>query len=138
MKRLHIGLSVSDLERSITYYTALFATPPTVRKPDYAKWMLDDPLVNFSISTRLAKSGVDHLGIQSDDGADVVQATARLERDGIHKVETPDTTCCYFHSDKVWSWDPDGVAWEIFKTHGPSDEYGTDAIEPAPVRAACC
>jgi catechol 2,3-dioxygenase-like lactoylglutathione lyase family enzyme len=138
MKRLHVGLSVTDLERSIAYYTVLFDAEPVVRKPDYAKWMLDDPRVNFSINSRLANAGVDHLGIQTDDTSEVGVTAARLARDGIHKVETPGATCCYARSDKVWSWDPDGVAWEVFKTHGQTEDYGTDSIEPAPARQACC
>ena len=142
MKRLHVALTVADLDASIAYYTALFDAEPAVRKPDYAKWMLDDPRVNFAINTRSKTIGVDHLGIQSDEVADVGITAERLGRDGIHKVETPNTTCCYARSDKVWSWDPDGVAWEVFKTHGASEEYGTDLIEPAPAPArateACC
>jgi catechol 2,3-dioxygenase-like lactoylglutathione lyase family enzyme len=154
MKRLHVHVSVDDLQRSIGFYSALFATEPAVVKPDYAKWMLDDPRVNFAISTRGRAAGLDHLGIQVEDKTDLREVYARLRTAGGRVVEQGETTCCYAKSEKSWIDDPSGIAWETFLTTGESTDYGDgsgerdarvahakaccQAARSAPVAAACC
>jgi catechol 2,3-dioxygenase-like lactoylglutathione lyase family enzyme len=141
MKRLHVHVSVNDLEASVRFYSQLFASGPTVRKPDYARWMLDDPRVNFAISRRDGRPGVQHLGIQVEDRAELTEVYRRLQRAERPVIEEGETTCCYAHSEKSWIDDPQGVRWETFLTTGESTVYGTDKIwsraEPAG-RAACC
>ena len=134
MKRLHINLAVSDLESSIRFYTTLFAAEPTVTKPDYAKWMLDDPRVNFAISDRASRKGVDHLGIQVETKAELTEVFQRLRAADAPVRETGATTCCYARSEKAWISDPEGIAWETFLTHGESVVYGEDIdISPAAI-----
>lgn len=136
MKRLHVHLAVSDLDQSIRFYSTLFATAPTLRKPDYAKWMLDDPRVNFAISQRSAETGVRHLGIQAEDQGELAQVYERLQNADRPVLEEGATTCCYAKSEKSWVEDPQGVKWETFFTSGESTTYGTD--EPEIPRAHCC
>ena len=116
MKRIHIHVGVADLEQSIGFYSALFATQPSVVKADYAKWMLDDPRVNFAISTRGKRPGLDHLGIQ-------VESKDELGAGGTI-IEQGQTTCCYAKSEKSWIDDPAGISWETFFTTGESTHYG--------------
>ncbi|MEO7149157.1 MAG: ArsI/CadI family heavy metal resistance metalloenzyme [Rhodanobacteraceae bacterium] len=118
MKRFHVHVNVIDLDASIGFYSTLFGVAPEVRKPDYAKWMLDDPRVNFAISQRDRAAGVDHLGLQADDGAELEVTGARLAAADAVALAERGTTCCYAHSDKYWAEDPQGVRWEIFHTHG--------------------
>ena len=124
MKRLHVHVSVDDLSRSIGFYSALFASQPSVVKSDYAKWMLDDPRVNFAISTRGREPGLDHLGIQVETGDELQEVYARLRQAGGNIVEQGQTTCCYAKSEKSWIDDPAGIAWETFRTTGESTDYG--------------
>jgi catechol-2,3-dioxygenase len=128
MKRLHVHVSVKDLGASIRFYSQLFATAPTVRKTDYAKWMLDDPRVNFAISQRDSKTGVQHLGIQVENRSELTEVYERLKRADAPVIEEGETTCCYAHSEKSWIDDPQGVQWETFLTSGESTVYGTDEI----------
>jgi catechol 2,3-dioxygenase-like lactoylglutathione lyase family enzyme len=140
MKRLHVHVSVLDLDASIRFYSELFATDPTVRRPDYAKWMLEDPRVNFAISQRDRSSGVQHLGIQVEDRAELAEIYARLERAQGRVIEQGETTCCYAQSEKSWIEDPQGVQWETFLTSGESPEYAADEIGPRatePVATPC-
>ena len=138
MKRFHVHLSVDDLARSVRFYSAVFAAEPTVVKPDYAKWMLEDPRVNFAISARgRATAGVDHLGIQAEDETELHEVYARLQRADGPTVEQAKTTCCYATSDKTWILDPQGVSWETLLTHGDSTVYG-DSFSQADLKAACC
>jgi catechol 2,3-dioxygenase-like lactoylglutathione lyase family enzyme len=123
MKRFHVHVGVKDLEQSIRFYASLFAAEPTVRKPDYAKWMLDDPCVNFAISEKGA-GGIDHLGIQAEDADELAEIHGRLETAGADVFEEGQTTCCYAQSEKSWINDPQGVAWETFRTLGESTKYG--------------
>ena len=129
MKRLHVSVAVSDLDGSVQFYSTLFGAEPTVLKTDYAKWMLDDPRVNFSISSRGTRKGVDHLGIQVDDDAELAAVADRLSRAGksIHRQKA--TTCCYATSNKAWVHDPENIAWETFHTFGESTVYGEESIE---------
>jgi catechol 2,3-dioxygenase-like lactoylglutathione lyase family enzyme len=140
VKRLHVHVSVKDLDASVRFYSQLFATDPTVRKPDYAKWMLEDPRVNFAISRRDGRPGVQHLGIQVDDRVELTEVYERLRHAVGPVIEEGETTCCYAHSEKSWIDDPQGVQWETFLTTGESTVYGTDEIRPKAENAAsaCC
>lgn len=146
MKRLHVHVSVDDLAQSIRFYSTLFAADPTVRKDDYAKWMLEDPRVNFAISTRATNrpdrvAGVSHLGIQVEDQTELAEVYERLSHAGRPTVEAKETTCCYARSDKQWIADPQGVPWETFFTYGEATVYGEgslDKLREATPRAGCC
>ncbi len=141
MKRLHVHVSVNDLDASVRFYSQLFATDPTVRKADYAKWMLEDPRVNFAISQRDGKPGVQHLGIQVEDRGELAEVYERLRRAERPVLEEGETTCCYARSEKSWIDDPQGVQWETFLTTGESAVYGTDEIRSKAdklAEAACC
>jgi catechol 2,3-dioxygenase-like lactoylglutathione lyase family enzyme len=116
MSRIHIHISVSDLADNIRFYTTLFGAEPTVSKPDYAKWELADPAVNFAVSSRGATPGLDHVGIQTDDDAALVTLRERLQQAGIEGQRQDATACCYARSDKYWTRDPQGIAWETFHT----------------------
>jgi catechol 2,3-dioxygenase-like lactoylglutathione lyase family enzyme len=130
MKRLHVHVSVKDLDASVRFYSRLFAADPTVRKSDYAKWMLEDPRVNFAISEHGGRPGVQHLGIQVEDRGELAEVYERLRRAERPVVEEGETTCCYAVSEKSWIDDPQGVQWETFLTTGESTVYGTDEIRP--------
>ncbi|MGP1396987.1 MAG: ArsI/CadI family heavy metal resistance metalloenzyme [Inquilinaceae bacterium] len=136
MKRLHVNIAVEDLDASIRFYAALFAAEPTVRKPDYAKWMLDDPRVNFAISDRGRRTGVDHLGIQVETEAELAEVHGRLTQAALPTFGEGAAACCYARSEKVWSRDPQGVPWETFLTLGDSPVYGEDLDLTA--ESACC
>jgi catechol 2,3-dioxygenase-like lactoylglutathione lyase family enzyme len=139
MKRLHVHVSVADLAQSIRFYATLFDAEPSVVKPDYAKWMLDDPRVNFAISARgRAHTGIDHLGIQVEDDAELREVYGRLQAAEGPKLEQGATTCCYAESEKTWILDPQGVSWETFLTHGESTVYGESFSSAAFAAAACC
>lgn len=146
MKRLHIHLSVKDLDASVRFYSQLFATEPTVRKPDYAKWMLDDPRVNFAISDRDGRPGVQHLGIQVESRAELAEVYERLRHADGPVIEEGEKTCCYARGEKSWIDDPQGIKWETFLTTGESTVYGTDEIRPTAMHStlgpgcapACC
>ena len=134
MKRLHVHVSVADLEESIRFYSALFAAEPTVRRDDYAKWMLDDPRVNFAVSKRGGANGIRHLGIQVEDASELNEVYARLKCADAPVLEEGATACCYAMSEKSWIEDPQGVKWETFLTTGTSTVYGTNR---APVSSCC-
>ena len=139
MKRFHVHVGVHDLEQSIRFYSALFAAGPTVLKEDYAKWQLDDPRVNFAISTRPGKAGLDHLGIQAEDGAELEELGSRLAQADVSVLPQKGASCCYAKSDKYWTLDPQGIAWESFHTLGSVPVYGGEGkIEAAQTKAACC
>jgi lactoylglutathione lyase len=135
MKRFHVHVAVTDLAQSIGFYSTLFGSEPIVRKPDYAKWMLDDPRINFAISQRARQAGVNHLGIQVDDADELDALHERLVQADANLVAEQATTCCYAKSDKYWITDPQGVAWESFHTLGDAPVYGDDA--PGERAAAC-
>jgi catechol 2,3-dioxygenase-like lactoylglutathione lyase family enzyme len=143
MKRFHVHVHVDDLARSIGFYTKLFAAEPVRVESDYAKWMLDDPRINFAISNRRGESGVDHLGFQTDDAEELAELKARAQAADIALLDEGETTCCYARSEKHWVIDPQGVAWEHFHTLAsvPTfSEYkkaeGTAAADAA--ASACC
>ncbi len=141
MKRLHVHVAVDDLDRSVGFYSTLFGASPSVLKVDYAKWMLDDPRVNFAISDRARVTGVDHLGIQVETGAELAELAERLKAAGEVTRDQAAATCCYAKSDKAWVDDPSGVRWETFHTFGEAVTYGEDepeaALADAP-KVACC
>ena len=137
MKRLHVHVSVKDLSASIRFYREPFGAEPVVTKDDYAKWMLEDPRVNFAISRRNRATGVDHLGIQVEDRAELKEVYERLERAEGPVIEEGETTCCYAQSEKSWIEDPQGVEWETFLTTGESTIYGTDEVKPKATEPCC-
>jgi catechol 2,3-dioxygenase-like lactoylglutathione lyase family enzyme len=143
MKRLHLHVSVPDLGQSIQFYETLFGAPPSVVKDDYAKWMLEDPRVNFAISAHDRPAGVDHVGIQVDSVTELGELAGRLKAAGAQTFDEQATTCCYAQSDKSWVADPAGVRWETFYTFGEATTYGTSealaALESSAQPAtACC
>lgn len=148
MKRLHMHVSVPDLAQSIQFYESLFGASPSVVKDDYAKWMLDDPRVNFAISVQNRTAGLDHVGIQVDSQAELAELAGRLKAAGAQTFDQQGATCCYAKSDKSWVSDPAGVRWETFHTFGEATTYGEDpaqiALEASQVQpavapaSACC
>ena len=127
MKRLHVHVSVDDLAKSVSFYSTLFAAAPIIAKPDYAKWMLDDPRVNFAISARGGAGGLDHLGIQVETPAELQEVYDRLKQADAPVLGEGATTCCYAKSEKAWITDPQGLSWETFLTTGESAVYGDQA-----------
>jgi hypothetical protein len=138
MKRFHVHAHVTDLKASIAFYSQLFAADPTRVEADYAKWMLDDPRLNFAISTRGQATGVDHLGIQTDDAEELAALKARARHADMTLLDQGETSCCYARSEKHWVTDPQGIAWEHFHTLDtiPVFGEGTRGSEAQP--AACC
>ena len=131
MKRLHVHISVADIDLAVRFYSGLFGMPPTVAKPDYAKWIVEDPAVNLAVSLGDGDKGVDHLGIQVEDERDLSAIETRLRDASADVLEQRGATCCYAQSDKSWTFDPDGVAWESFLTNGESVVYGSDTLSRA-------
>jgi catechol 2,3-dioxygenase-like lactoylglutathione lyase family enzyme len=140
MKRFHVHISVDSIEESAKFYSTLFGQAATVLKTDYAKWMLDDPRINFAISQRGAKAGLDHLGLQLESQSDLHAMTAQLHSAGLAVADEGETTCCYAKSDKGWVHDPQGIAWESFVTMGEATTYGAEPSLDAAAssNAACC
>ncbi|WP_421790906.1 ArsI/CadI family heavy metal resistance metalloenzyme [Hyphobacterium sp.] len=129
MKRFHVNLTVKDIEKSVAFYNELFATTPSVLEKDYAKWMLDDPFVNFSISTKGEHHGIDHIGLEAGDEDELAEIRERLVKADSPIFDQEAVNCCYAASKKAWIRDPDGVAWETFHTTGQTTNYG-DGITP--------
>ena len=136
MKRFHAHVHVDDLAQSIAFYSKLFAAAPTRVEADYAKWMLEDPRVNFAISTRGATPGLDHFGMQTDDAAELAELKARAEAADMALLDEGNTTCCYARSEKHWVTDPQGIAWEHFHTLGDIPVFNESP--PSAVAGACC
>ena len=137
MKRFHVHVAVADLDQSIGFYSTLFGVAPSVHKPDYAKWMLDDPRINFAVSQRAEKLGVNHLGLQVDSEDELKSMRDQLQRADSAMREEPGANCCYAKSNKYWVTDPQGVAWETFHSLGAIAVYGDDAERTAAARACC-
>jgi len=135
MKRLHVHVGVEDLSASVTFYSALFGAQPIRLEADHAKWMMDDPRMNFAISTRTGRSGVDHLGIQVEDADELRALREQVSRARILTRSDGETTCCYARSEKSWLQDPDGLAWEAYHTMA---EVSVLAGRSAPATASCC
>ena len=141
MKRLHVHVAVHDIQQSVRFYSALFAAQPSVTKDDYAKWMLDDPRVNFAISKRGAKTGLDHLGIQAENEAELEGIGSQLAQADVSTLAQKGASCCYAKSDKYWTIDPQGIAWESFHTLDSVPVYGEDTrskAERLEKKSACC
>jgi catechol 2,3-dioxygenase-like lactoylglutathione lyase family enzyme len=139
MKRFHVHVAVHDLQQSIRFYSSLFGAAPSVTRDDYAKWMLDDPRVNFAISMRSTKAGLDHLGMQAEDGAELEALGSRLAQADVALLPQKGASCCYAKSDKYWTIDPQGIAWESFHTLDSVPVYGSDTkIQAGEQKAACC
>ncbi len=144
MKRLHVHVGVTDLDQSIAFYSALFGSPPSLVRDDYAKWMLDDPRVNFAISHGHAAPGIEHLGIQAESAEELAEVTARITAADRPALAEGETTCCYARSEKSWTSDPQGVVWEAFHTMEQARTYGSSpaldalAAMAPPSNSGCC
>jgi len=139
MKRFHVHAHVEDLPTSVAFYSKMFGAEPTRVESDYAKWMIEDPRINFAISTRGGKPGVDHLGIQTDSAEELVELKARAKAADMTLLDVGETSCCYARSDKYWLTDPQGIAWEQFHTLGNIPVFGESAPAAAgEATAACC
>jgi lactoylglutathione lyase len=139
MKRFHVHVHVDDLTKSIAFYSKLFASEPARVESDYAKWMLEDPRINFAISTRGARPGIDHLGFQTDDSTELAELKARAQAADMALFDEGETTCCYAQSEKHWITDPQGIAWEHFHTLTDIpvfSERGAQSVQPQ--ASACC
>ena len=133
MKRMHVGMKVDDVAASIEFYTKLFGRPPTLERADYAKWMLDDPRVNFSVYDHGdGEAGVDHLGIQVESGDALDQVRGEWDDAGLTRQDQNDLVCGYQRQDKSWVFDPHSLPWEVFLTHGVADGYGTNDMPSDP------
>ena len=142
MKRFHVNVAVADITKSTAFYTGVFGIEPTLVKQDYAKWLLDEPRLNFSISRATGETGIRHLGLQFDSDADLGSIRDRLDTAGAAVWHEPEAECCYARSDKTWLRDPDGVTWEMFRTHGQIESFGGDrenaSIDPPAEKRRCC
>lgn len=136
MKRMHIHLGVKNIDESVKFYKALFGVEPTKLKPDYAKWMLEDPRINFAISTRTGTVGVDHMGLQVDDSSELNALRAQMSVANISTHSEGETTCCYAKSEKSWVEDPNGVAWEAYHTMEDAQLFSGDGKSSEGV--TCC
>ncbi len=136
MKRFHVHVSVRDLPESVRFYSSLFGAPPAVEKADYAKWMLDDPRINFAISRRGHAAGVNHLGFQVESDEELKELREQVAKADIAALDQTGTSCCYAKSDKYWIEDPQGVAWETFHTLGSVPIYGEESARTK--EGACC
>lgn len=139
MKRFHIHVGVKDLNKSVQFYSTLFGQKPTKLKEDYAKWMLEDPRLNFAISTRSNEEGVDHLGIQVENNTELTEITERLKKADLGIFDEGETTCCYAKSNKAWAKDPSGVAWETYQTMADVEVFSQkdESEEPADADECC-
>jgi catechol 2,3-dioxygenase-like lactoylglutathione lyase family enzyme len=137
MKRLHVHVAVDDLDDSIAFYRGLFGVEPTVRRPDYAKWRLDDPPVNLALSTGGGKRGLDHLGLEVDSSDELEGLRAQMTAAGVERQAEGEALCCYARSDKTWAVDPEGLRWESFHTTGTHDALAGGAPEPEAARGCC-
>lgn len=135
MKRFHVHIAVADLAESVRFYSALFGAPPNVAKPDYAKWQIEDPRVNFAISARGAPPGLDHLGVQAESAEELAELKSRLDAAQLASRDEAAVACCYARSDKHWAQDPSGIAWESFHT---LDTVPTFNETGSAVANACC
>ena len=140
MKRFHVHVHVEDLAQSVAFYSKMFAMQPTRHEADYAKWMLDDPRINFAISTHARRTGVDHLGLQAEDAAELEDIGSRLAQAEVSTSAQKNAACCYAKSDKYWTVDPQGVPWESFHTLGSIPVFGGDTASAPQEKpaGACC
>lgn len=137
MKRLHVHLSVDNLAEAVKFYSSLFGAPPVKQKTDYAKWLVDDPRVNFAISARGRKAGFDHFGIQVDDETELAEVRGRIEKAQLKTFDEGETTCCYAKTDKTWVLDPAGLPWEAYRVMADAEVFH-EAKPAAPTKKGCC
>lgn len=143
MKRFHVHVVVDDLASNVRFYSTVFGMPPTVEKPDYAKWMVEDPRINFAISSRGGKPGLDHLGLQVDSDGELNELREQIAQAEIAAFDQPQAQCCYARSDKYWITDPQGIAWETYHTLDQVEVFGqdtaraVDSVEEKPDQACC-
>ena len=138
MKRFHVHVAVDDLDANVRFYSTVFGVAPTVAKADYAKWMLDDPRVNFAISKRGLKPGLDHLGVQVESNQELMALREQVVQAEFAVHDQRNATCCYARSDKYWTTDPQGIAWETFHTLASVPVYGETRRDPVVEPGACC
>jgi len=138
LKRFHVHAQVDDLQASVAFYSRLFGAEPTRLESDYAKWMLEDPRINFAISSRGGKPGIDHLGIQADTDEELAELRQRVQAADLSVLDEGETTCCYARSDKHWVQDPQGIAWEHYRTLDSIPVFGAPAKTSEPAASACC
>lgn len=138
MKRMHLHVGVDNLDEAVRFYSALFGTAPSKLKPDYAKWMLEDPRLNFAISTVGSKRGVDHLGIQVDDESELVELRERIKAADLQTMDEGETVCCYARADKSWLQDPAGIAWEAYRTMEDAQLFYGPATSTPAIDSECC
>jgi len=146
MKRLHIHVGVNDIEKAVHFYSALFGADPVKTKEDYAKWLLEDPRINFAVSTGCESQGVNHLGVQVDEEDELAELTGRLSSAGLPVWDEGETECCYARSEKAWVKDAAGIPWEAYRTMGEVARYYGDSAEPtgeppashSETEASCC
>lgn len=138
MKRFHLHVGVKDLPKSVQFYSTLFGQAPTKLKDDYAKWMLEDPRVNFAISTRSQETGVDHVGIQVETVGELAEITERLKKADLGVFDEGETTCCYAESSKAWVQDPSGLAWEAYQTMNDAEVFSAEKAEASEDDEGCC
>ncbi len=136
MKRFHVHVGVKDLQASVQFYSTLFGQRPAKLKEDYAKWMLEDPRINFAISTRPQESGVDHVGIQVESAEELSEITERLKKADLGVFDEGETTCCYAESNKAWVQDPSGLAWEAYQTMNDAEVFSAE--KPVEEENTCC
>lgn len=137
MKRLHLHISVKDLDQSIGFYSMMFGAEPTILKPDYAKWQLNEPAVNFAISIGVGKPGLNHLGIQVDSNDELDEIYDRIDAENVKTMSQENANCCYANSNKHWTLDPSGIPWESFYTMGEVQKFGDDTLSK-PENGGCC
>ena len=138
MKRFHLHVGVKDLEKSVLFYSTLFGLKPTKLKEDYAKWVLEDPKLNFAISTRVQTEGVDHLGIQVESENELEEITTRLKNTDLGIYDEGTTTCCYSESNKAWVQDPSGIAWETYQNMGDAEIFSKASDASLDDDSNCC
>ncbi|PWU21400.1 MAG: glyoxalase/bleomycin resistance/dioxygenase family protein [Bdellovibrio sp.] len=137
MKRFHMHVGVKNLNEAVQFYSTLFGQKPTKLKDDYAKWMLEDPRVNFAISTRATTTGVDHIGIQVENPEELSEITERLKKADLRVFDEGETTCCYAQSNKAWVEDPAGIAWEAYQNMGEAEMFAKKQKEQTSTSACC-
>ena len=138
MKRMHIHISVEDLDKNIEFYSVMFGEQPTVQQADYAKWRLDEPSINFAVSAKGRTVGLNHLGFELDSDADLEEMSRRIDEHNLDKQEDKGANCCYAESDKYWSMDPQGIPWENFHTLSDIPVYGESNQKSQTIAAQCC
>ncbi len=137
MKRLHVHVSVDNIEDAVKFYSTMFGVEPVKQKSDYAKWLVEEPSLNFAISAKGRKPGLDHFGIQVDEEAELTEVRDRIAKAELQTFDEGETTCCYAKSDKTWVMDPAGVAWEAYQFMGDAEIFHEEKMPPAPSTSGC-